>query len=154
MDKKDKDELISYISSLKKNSFTDHLIEYISSNGSIRPGVSVKSRSGRKGIVKDIYYDTNVTVKWGLSTQDSHIKTKDIVVIEDDCDQLVKPEYGDTLFSFSGVHGIYEFHQYQYISDVSDYSTSFTSYAKCFIVKNEDGLKYIYESDIVKVVKN
>ena len=52
MDKKDKDELISYISSLKKNSFTDHLIEYISSNGSIRPGVSVKSRSGRKGIVE------------------------------------------------------------------------------------------------------
>lgn len=154
MDKDEKDKLIAFISSLKKNPFTDHLIEYISSNGSIKPGVSVKSKCGRKGIVKDIYCDTNVTVKWGISTQDSHIKTKDIFVMEDDHDHLIKPEYGDTIYSFSGVHSIYEFHQYQYISDVSDYSTSITSYAKCFIVKTENGLKYIYESDIVKVVKN
>ena len=175
MDKQDRDKLITFISSLKQNDFTNHFIEYISSygrNGNIVPGVYVKSKKGRIGIVKKIEYgapineNNTLIVKWGVSSKISCIRIKDIVVLEDYCGQLTEPEVGDTIYCFSGDHGIYVGDdEFSYIKDLKDFSMQNSSlYTKGFWVKDgiyedEYGQKYdmcttIYESDVVKVVKN
>ena len=170
MDKQDRDKLITFISSLKQNDFTKHFTEYISSYGrnrTIVPGVYVKSKKGRIGVVKKIEYgapiyeNNTVIVKWGVSSKISSILKKDIVVLEDYCGQLTKPEVGDTIYCFSGIHGVYGGDdEYSYKEDLKDFSMQVSSlYTRGFWVKTEKYEEYdcvtkIYESDIVKVVKN